>query len=196
MRPASDGVDSRPGGVDDRGSTGGRVGSEADLGSRIRIRDARPGDLGRVAEVEASCFTTPWSPSSFRSLIGQERVTFLVAETVAGADPIVVGHGVLWRIADEAELANLAVSPDAQGRGVAGALLDRLLEEASDTGVLTVFLEVRASNRAALRLYEGRGFRQIGLRSQYYDRPREDARVLRLDLTREANHPNRDLETQ
>jgi len=159
-------------------------------GARWVIREVRAGDLGRVAEVEARCFTTPWSPRAFRSLLGKEHVTFRVAEAeTPGSGAQVVGHGVLWRIGPEAELANLAVAPEAQGRGIAGALLDHLLDEAERDGVRTVFLEVRASNAAALALYQGRGFRQVGLRSHYYDRPREDARVLRLELHERVPHP-------
>jgi ribosomal-protein-alanine N-acetyltransferase len=48
--------------------------------------------------------------------------------------------------------------------------------------VSAVFLEVRESNEAALALYRKRGFEQVGVRKQYYDRPQEDARILRLDL--------------
>ena len=102
--------------------------------------------------------------------------------TISTESSRIVGHGILWRAADEAELANLAVDPAFRGQGVAGALLDRLTDEASAAGVASVFLEVRASNETALALYVRRGFHQVGVRRHYYDQPREDARVLPLTL--------------
>jgi ribosomal-protein-alanine N-acetyltransferase len=86
------------------------------------------------------------------------------------------------RMADEAELATLAVAPEQRGRGIGGELLDRLLRAALDMGVRSVFLEVRASNEGAIALYRVRGYRHVGVRRQYYDRPPEDALVLRLRL--------------
>lgn len=159
----------------------------------VRIRPARIEDLDRIAQVEATCFSAPWNPGAFRSLIGRPGVYLLVAEldwiseevsgsTISTKSSRIVGHGILWRAAEEAELANLAVDPAFRGQGVAGALLDRLIDEASGARVTSVFLEVRASNEAALVLYVGRGFHQVGLRRHYYDQPREDARVLQLTL--------------
>ena len=171
---------------------------------RVRIRPARIKDLDRIVQVEAACFSVPWSPGAFRSLVGRPRVHLLVAElnrisevvggtTVSTESSRIVGHGILWRAADEAELANLAVAPAFRGQGVAGALLDRLTDEASAAGVTSVFLEVRTSNEAALALYVGRGFHQVGVWRHYYDQPREDARVLQLRLVSGGSGGPRDL---
>lgn len=144
----------------------------------FRIRDAAASDLPRILEVETASFSMPWSPASFRSLLGRERVRFLVAEE-AGRP---VGHAVLWWVAEEGELANIAVAPEARRRGVASRLLDRVLDEAERAGIHRIFLEVRASNDGAVALYRRRGFHEVGLRRDYYADPREDARVFRLDL--------------
>ena len=126
--------------------------------------------------------------------LARPRVHLLVAEVAlpigagdqgrrTGSD--IVGHAVIWWAADEAELATLAVGPAFRRQGIAGVLLDRLIHEISTQGVRSVFLEVRASNQAALALYLGRGFREVGLRKHYYDHPREDARVLQRRLESE-----------
>ena len=91
-------------------------------------------------------------------------------------------YAILWCILEEGELANIAVRDDLRGRGIGSDLLDWMLGVAERSGVRTVYLEVRESNEGALRLYGGRGFEEIGVRKQYYDRPREDARVLKLAL--------------
>ncbi len=148
----------------------------------MKIRDARLRDLPTIVTVERASFSTPWSPAAFRSLFHRERVRFIVAEI----ERKVIGHAVLWYALDEAELADLAVSPESRGKGVARALVERLIEEVRDVGVRRIFLEVRESNIPALELYRGRGFREVGIRKDYYDHPGEDARVLQLDLEMET----------
>jgi ribosomal-protein-alanine N-acetyltransferase len=57
-----------------------------------------------------------------------------------------------------------------------------MIGDLARAGVRSLFLEVRWSNHDALRLYSSRGFQQVAVRKRYYERPREAARVLRLDL--------------
>lgn len=149
-----------------------------ELAERLSIRSATRGDLGGVLEVERSAFSTPWSPASFRSLLGLENVIFLVAD-LAGR---VVGHVVLWRVGEEGELANLAVRPGVRRRGVGGALLETALGHGASAGLTRVFLEVRVSNDRARCMYSRQGFQQVGIRRGYYRNPVEDALLLRLDL--------------
>lgn len=146
--------------------------------NRPMIRPARTEDLPRIAEVEQAAFSTPWSLHSFRALIPLERVLFRVLE----ADGVILGHGVLWQVADEGEVANIAIHPLARRRGFGTRLLEHLLEEAAASGVVRVFLDVRESNLDAIRIYRRRGFQVVGRRTDYYQKPVEDALVLRLDL--------------
>jgi ribosomal-protein-alanine N-acetyltransferase len=144
----------------------------------LHIRDATPDDLDRIVAIERASYAVPWSPETFRSLFGRDRVSFLVAEDSSE----LVGYAVSWEVAQEAELGNLAVSPHFRRRGVGAALLDRLIGDLTRDGVRFLFLEVRWSNDAAHRLYGSRGFEQIAVRKRYYERPAEHARVLRLAL--------------
>jgi [ribosomal protein S18]-alanine N-acetyltransferase len=161
--------------------------------TEVRIRPAGVQDLAGVSYLERRAFSLPWTPDSFQALLGAERARFVVAvpeessrAAGSGAGPggpsPVLGYGVLWWASDQGELANLAVDPDFRRRGVGSLLLDHLLAEAGAAGLRAVFLEVRASNEAAASLYEKRGFREVGVRRDYYARPREDARILRLEL--------------
>ncbi|HZD04918.1 MAG TPA: ribosomal protein S18-alanine N-acetyltransferase, partial [Longimicrobiales bacterium] len=95
----------------------------------------------------------------------------------------VVGYAVLWWVQAHGELANLAVRREHRGRGFGSRLLDRVLERARELGIRNLYLEVRVSNERAVGLYERRGFLEIGRRRDYYQRPREDARVLLKRLT-------------
>lgn len=142
------------------------------------IRAARFTDVDRVAAIERASFSDPWSTESFARLLGDPRVHF----AVAAVGDAVVGYVVAWFVVDEGEIANLAVTLDARGRGVGGRLLDSAVEMARRRRVAFLYLEVRDSNAAARALYGSRGFHEVARRRHYYRRPVEDALVLRLDL--------------
>jgi len=106
----------------------------------------------------------------------------LVAEADTAQQPEVVGFAAFHRVADEAELRNLAVSSEYQRRGVARALLEEGVRRLRQLGTGRVFLEVRASNGPALSLYATVGFKLLTTRKGYYQDPDEDAWVMALDL--------------
>jgi [ribosomal protein S18]-alanine N-acetyltransferase len=137
-------------------------------------------DLASVAAIERAAFSDPWSLRSFREALDSASVYFACARSDAGS---VVGYVVAWFVADQGEIANIAVAPDQRGRGVGRALLDAALGEAAARGISAVYLEVRDSNQRARELYASRGFEEVGRRRRYYRRPVEDAIVLRRTLT-------------
>jgi ribosomal-protein-alanine N-acetyltransferase len=140
------------------------------------VQPARLADVPAIVEIERSVFSDPWSAQSFREALGHPAVCFACARSDGGD---VLGYVVAWFVADEGEIANLAVSRSAWGAGIGRELLDAALSEAAARGVAEVYLEVRESNERARRLYESRGFEQVGRRRGYYRRPVEDAIVLR-----------------
>jgi ribosomal-protein-alanine acetyltransferase len=143
----------------------------------LSIRGAVETDLPAIRAIEVASFGDPWSEDSFRSMIAHPRVRATVAER-AGR---LVGYCIAWVIADESELANLAVAPEARRAGVGARLLDDLLAALDAKGGVTVHLEVRESNDAAQALYRSRGFTASGRRRGYYARPHEDAVVMRRE---------------
>jgi ribosomal-protein-alanine N-acetyltransferase len=132
-------------------------------------------DVAHVARLEKESFSTPWSARTFRTLLTRPGAELWVAEHASGG---VIGYYVLWCIQDQGELANIAVAARYRGLRIGARLLDHALEIAAARGVASVYLEVRVSNAQARALYESRDFEQIGVRRNYYDRPREDACVL------------------
>lgn len=154
--------------------------SAAEGAARVRLRRMRREDLPAISEIERASFPTPWSEATFRGLLGRANAALLVAETEEGE---LLGHAALWTAGPEAELGDLAVRPEARGRGVGRTLLRAALDEAERRGARTIFLEVRESNAPARGLYEAAGFAVVDRRAGYYDRPREDALVMRRSLT-------------
>jgi ribosomal-protein-alanine N-acetyltransferase len=154
----------------------------------LAIRPGRLDDLDRVVAIERLSFSDPWTADTFVSVLALTHIRFLVAEDVGaperegGGAPDLVGYVVALVMADEGEVADLAVAPAARRRGVARLLLDRVASEASEMGIRALYLEVRESNSAARTLYESSGFVAVGRRRAYYRRPVEDALLLRREL--------------
>jgi ribosomal-protein-alanine N-acetyltransferase len=144
------------------------------------IRRATPNDLARVAEIERSAFSDPWSRRAFEDLVTKEGVVFLVVEDAAtDGGGAVAGYAIAIYGADQGELANVAVADVYRRRGFGEALVRAVALALREAGVSDLWLEVRASNSAARGLYGHLGFVEAGLRKGYYDRPREDAVVMR-----------------
>jgi ribosomal-protein-alanine N-acetyltransferase len=142
----------------------------------ISIAPVSVDELPSVALIERAAFTDPWSEKSFRDALSHPSIYFAAARSGAGE---VLGYVVAWFVADEGQIANLAVAPEGWGKGIGRALLDAALREASVRDIAYVYLEVRDSNDRARRLYRSRDFEEVGRRRGYYRRPVEDAIVLR-----------------
>lgn len=145
----------------------------------VVIGPATAADVPAIAAIEHAAFTDPWSEQSFRDALVPDAIYFAVARRDGGE---VAGYVVAWFVAGEGEIANIAVAPSRWGAGIGRALLDAALEEGRRRGAATVYLEVRDSNDRARRLYRSREFEEVGRRRRYYDKPVEDAIVLRRTL--------------
>lgn len=135
-----------------------------------------PQEIEDILRIEALSFTNPWTKDMYLSELEHRDVTaFYIARDAVG-EP--VGFCSVWRVLDELHINNLAVLPERRRAGVATALLERVLADGAVRGAHRATLEVRRSNGAALRLYEGFGFAVAGVRRGYYTHPEEDALVL------------------
>ena len=131
--------------------------------------------LADVAELERLCFADPWSEESLRLLLGETALGFVVTE-----DGRAVAYGGMLCVAGEGQITNIAVHPDCRRKGIARSLITAAIQSAE--GLDTVFLEVRESNTPAVSLYESLGFERIGVRKGYYQKPKEDAVLMKMTL--------------
>lgn len=135
-----------------------------------------PGDAPTLARLHAECIEPAWDEAAFAALFagpgvfgwGVPDAAFIIARAAAG----------------EAEILTLAVVPRARRRGHASALVKAAAADAAEAGAKEMFLEVAADNAAALALYSQLGFRRVGERPRYYERPdgAVDALILRAGL--------------
>ena len=144
----------------------------------VTIRAATDQDLDDVASIERAVFNDPWSRRSFADLVEQRHVIFLVAAD----ENSVVGYAIVLVAGIESELANLAVARLMHRQGLGARLLAEATERARQRGAREMFLEVRASNTAGMKLYSTAGFQAVGRRVRYYARPIEDAIVMKAVL--------------
>ena len=131
----------------------------------------------QVAQLEKLCFADPWSEMSIES----ELKSIWSYWVVAVENEQVVGYVGSQSSIDETDIMNIAVHPDWRRRGIAESLIDYLIKDLKNRGSHALMLEVRVSNDPAIALYEKLGFRQVGLRKNYYRNPKEDALILRKE---------------
>ncbi|ENX21659.1 ribosomal-protein-alanine acetyltransferase [Acinetobacter vivianii] len=121
-------------------------------------------DLESVAAIERLVQTHPWSKQQFQESLASYQCTVYEQANQ------VVGFCILQPVLDEANLLLMAIHPSQQGKGLGYALLDDSIQQLKNNPI-QIFLEVRESNSAAIRLYEKTGFHQIDLRKNYYPNP-------------------------
>ena len=148
----------------------------------FELRRMRPEDLDEVMRVERLAFAHPWSTELFRRELDHDWSTVLLAEERTAEGIVLLGFVIFWLVHDEVHVLNVAVDPGHRRKGVARALLHACLRAGQAHGAVLATLEVRKTNQAALALYQGMGFRQVGLRPNYYVDEGEDAVVMLCDL--------------
>ena len=145
------------------------------------LSDVRDELLPQIAEIERECFSLPWTETMLRAQLDGERHVFLAALE----DGTVLGYAGFSHVLDEGYISNVAVAPAYRRRGVAAALVAELIRRARALALAFLTLEVRESNAPAAALYARQGFRVVGRRRGYYEKPREDALLMTLELENE-----------
>lgn len=145
----------------------------------MRIRDARGGDAGAIDALERQCFADPWPEEAVAAYINGGNCLMLCAEGEGGE---LLGYVGMQHVLDEGYIGNVCTAPQHRRRGVARALLAELEARSRRLGLAFLTLEVRASNAAAIALYEGAGYGRVGTRPGYYQHPAEDAVIMTLFL--------------
>jgi ribosomal-protein-alanine N-acetyltransferase len=136
--------------------------------------------LDAVMAIEQAAYAHPWSRGNFADSLraGYEGRLLRTSERL-------LGYFMAMKGVDEVHLLNITVAPDCQGQGLGACLLESLAAWSLAQGAQWLWLEVRASNEGAQRLYQRRGFRRVGLRKGYYPAGlgrREDAIVMSRPL--------------
>lgn len=148
----------------------------------IQIRPMQKDDLTAVMAAEESAYDFPWKEPIFKNCMSIGYYC-----QVLEYDGLVLAHGVMTVAAGESHLLNICVHAEHQSMGLGRRLLEHLLNLALEHDVNTMFLEVRPSNFAAIKLYLDMGFNEVGTRRNYYPAKvgREDALVFAKSIAKE-----------
>lgn len=128
----------------------------------MNLRPCTLDDIPTLNRMEEACFADPWTDDMLREELSASGSVFVMLE-----DTQPIGYYSYMHYLDEAQILNVSVLPEHQGRGYGKALMAHLLAHLP-TWVTSVTLEVRVSNAVARRLYEGAGFVSAGIRPGYY----------------------------
>lgn len=140
----------------------------------IEIRSLTFNDLDAVTLIEKTCFSMPWSKEAFVN----ELVNQMAYYQCATIDRKVVGYMGMWKICDEGHVTNVAVLPEYRKKGIASLLISKMIDVCKCSEINSMTLEVRESNRDAINVYEKFGFKSLGIRPNYYQKPNENAIIM------------------
>lgn len=146
-------------------------------GTELTVRTVTEADLPALTELEAKCFNDPWSCASLQMLTHGGGIGL-----ICPAEGQPVAYCGALTVLDEADILRIATLPECRRHGIASRLLNTLVGRLGDAGVSRITLEVRESNLPARALYLSSGFTEIGLRKDYYNRPRESAVIMEKRL--------------
>ena len=139
------------------------------------VCDVTAAHIQQIEVLERQCFSMPWTAEQLQSQMKDHQHEFIAA---VSPELTVLGYVGLMYVLDEGYISNVAVSPDYRRQGIADALILHLCNICKNLDLSFVTLEVRAGNVPAIALYEKHGFQRVGLRRNYYERPREDALIM------------------
>ncbi|MEA1922916.1 MAG: ribosomal protein S18-alanine N-acetyltransferase [Pseudomonadota bacterium] len=137
-------------------------------------------DLPELLAIERTSFEHPWSKESLAGELSDPLSSIIIAKS--SSNPDICGYSCYKIIPPEAELLRVAVSPEGRRQGTAKALLNEMFSLLRLRQVVTVYLEVSETNRAAIALYKKSGFLVTGSRPGYYDHGTTAALLLQQDL--------------
>ena len=140
----------------------------------MKIRRMVPEDAEAVARIEADSFSMPWTVNGFLTALERRDTIFYVAEKMGE----ILGYVGFYISIDEADITNIAVEKDFRRQGIGRLLMETVIDTCTRKDVQMLGLEVRAGNEPAKALYTELGFRAVGIRKGFYERPVEDACVM------------------
>lgn len=137
-----------------------------------RLRPMQLEDLDTIMAIETQIYSHPWSRGNYTDSLNAGYSCWVYEHNGQ-----IIGYAVLMMALDEAHLLNISIARPFQRKGLGRALLNEMIAVARKHGALTLYLEVRASNKAARNLYESIGFNEFSIRKAYYPaaQGREDA---------------------
>jgi ribosomal-protein-alanine N-acetyltransferase len=145
------------------------------------IRRMTLDDLDEILKIEGEVFPDCWSRRSFEFEVLHNKYSLPLVMTVQNK---IVGYSVVWKLFEEFHIANIAIHPQKQNRGLGSYFLQEILNLSAEQDY--AILEVRESNQTAIHLYQKFGFFKLGIRTRYYANG-ENALIMKKQLIKTVN---------
>ena len=145
----------------------------------VAIEPMTEADLEAVLDIDVAAFREPREvrEKSLREELARTWARLFVARKDGGT---VVGYLLYWHVVDEGHVINVAVAPQERRHGIGRTLVEFLLQHTRANGIVKLLLEVRASNVAAIGLYESAGFTRFNVRERYYGDGEDAVEMMRV----------------
>ncbi len=142
--------------------------------SEYRIVPMNGEHLDALAQVDALCFSDPWTRDGLKAELSSDTACFAATEK----NGLAVGCAGMHCVCGECYIDKVCVHPDCRRQGMAQALVRYLIDFALAHQAEFITLEVRAGNAPAIALYQKLGFEPVGVRPNFYSDPKEDALLM------------------
>lgn len=136
--------------------------------------------LEDVARIELESFSEPWSLNALKNTLDDDKYRFYCLTDFQTMKT--VGYVGLFVVCGEGEIVSVATDKELRGKGLGNYVLKKVIAGEREKGTERLYLEVRESNAAAIRLYEKNGFVKDGIRKNFYRKPTEDAWLMSRKL--------------
>jgi len=146
--------------------------------SEILIKKMTNNDINDILLLEEECFTDPWTKKMFEGEMEHENVYYFLAKY----NDCLIGYVGFWDITSECHITNMCIAPSMQNNGAGTFLMKYLVKFCRNKSINTATLEVRRSNTVAINFYLKLGFKNEGIRKNYYTRPTEDAIIMWINF--------------
>ncbi|MBR4949240.1 MAG: ribosomal protein S18-alanine N-acetyltransferase [Clostridia bacterium] len=144
----------------------------------IKIEKMTLEDAKKAYEIERECFSVPHSLSDFEMEAQRDISYFALAKD--GEE--IMGYCGIVDVSKEGNISTFAVREDYRGKGIGKMLFQHIISYAKEQKMEFITLEVRKTNAPAIKIYESLGFKVLGVRKDYYTKPKEDALIMTLFL--------------
>ncbi len=138
------------------------------------VRRMTDADVAQAEAIEKSTFSMPWSYDSILRACRDDNYICIVCEE----SNQILGYCLMWTSFDEGNITNVAVAHEWRGQGIGTSIMQAVEQEGTKAGIKIFFLEVRESNAGAIHLYEKCGYKQLGIRKNFYEKPVENAIIM------------------
>lgn len=142
--------------------------------SSYKIEPMNSSHIEGVFEVSKLSLAEAWNIESIEKELSNKLAKYLVALD----ENKVIGFLGMWVVFDEGDITNIAVHPEYRKQGIGNLLMDNLITLCKENNINSLTLEVRESNLPAQNLYKKHGFKEEGIRKNFYDNPKENAIIM------------------